>query len=393
MADVVFLCAQRRDRVTLARLGQDRCEIAFVGEDLESAGSVDLDALVQACAAHEPRSVVATKDRSALLAALVSERLGLGGPTPGALLNCQHKLRSRVIQRRVVPDATPAFAPFEPASKLTFPLFVKPVVGRLSDGAVLVRASEDLAQLEPDRAYAREYADIAAHAGLGAEECSGFLVEEVLTGLEVTLEGFVQEGSVEILGITDSVNYPDTSSFERFEYPTALSETRRAELTGVASRLLPALGLDASLFNIEFFVPEAGTAKIVEVNGRMASQYAPLLEHVHGRSSYEVLMALALGERPGQAPARRGAFALSYCVRVFDDAFVERVPRPGDDVELLVSPGELLSRQGTNDVESFRLCIFEQTGADRAATVAAARARASELRQGFKLWPAQPARL
>ncbi|MGI9657551.1 MAG: ATP-grasp domain-containing protein [Gaiellaceae bacterium] len=322
----------------------------------------------------------------------MSERLGLGGPTPRAVVNCQHKLRSREIQRRVVPEATPAFAPLEPRSGLRFPCFVKPVVGRLSDGATLARAPEDLAQLESDRSYAREYAAIAAHAGLGGAECAGFLAEEVLAGLEVTLEGFTYEGAVEVLGITDSVNYAGTSSFERFDYPTTLSEARCAELTAVANTLVPALELDASLFNIEFFVPDAGAAKIVEVNGRMASQFAPLLEHVHGRSSYEVLMDVALGARPRAAPALAGKFALSYCLRVFEDGLVEDVPEGVAGVELLVSSGELLSKQGTNDVGSFRLCIFEQTGADRAATVAAARARASELRQAFRIGPTTLAR-
>jgi hypothetical protein len=46
---------------------------------------------------------------------------------------------------------------------------------------------------------------------------------------------------------------------------------------------MPALDFDGSLFNIEFFVPADGTAKIVEVNGRMASQFAPSFAPCTGR--------------------------------------------------------------------------------------------------------------
>ncbi len=383
MADVVFLCPQQRDRDAVRRIDPTGRRVAFVGSDLDSGDAGDLDTLVRATELHSPRGVAGTKDLSALLAALVSERLGLGGPTPHALVNCQHKLRSREIQRRIVPEATPHFRAVGADDVLPHPHFVKPVVGRLSDSAVRVSGPEDLSRLVHDRPYARAYEAIASAAGVGSGECSGFIAEEILEGVEVTLEGFAHRGELTVIGITDSVNYQGTSSFERFEYPTALGDSRSAELAGVARRLMPSLGFDGGFFNIEFFVPRAGDAKIVEVNGRMASQFAPLLEATHGRSSYDALISLALGEDPGWAPSGRTGFALSYCLRVFEDALVEAVPEPTRDLELLVEPGQLLSQQGTNDADSYRLCIFVQAGADRAATVRAARERAAELLSAF----------
>ena len=86
----------------------------------------------------------------------------------------------------------------------------------------------------------------------------GFIVEELLSGEEVTLEGFVSEGRVTTIGVTDSVKYPGTLSFERFEYPSRLAEERQGELSDVAERVLPALGFDGGFFNVEFFVPEEG---------------------------------------------------------------------------------------------------------------------------------------
>jgi hypothetical protein len=81
--------------------------------------------------------------------------------------------------------------------------------------------------------------------------------------------------------------------------------------------------------------------------------------------------------------------SLSYVVRRFEDAFVEEVPEPQPNIELLVRPGLRLSEQNaTNDPASFRLAILYQTGVDREAALARARERASAL--SFRLEPVPP---
>ena len=72
--------------------------------------------------------------------------------------------------------------------------------------------------------------------------------------------------------------------------------------------------------------------------------------------------------------------ALSYALRVFEDAVVEVVPPEEPGLELLVRPGLRLSEQGVNDVASYRLAIFDVWGETRAAAVAAAEKRAASLR-------------
>jgi predicted ATP-grasp superfamily ATP-dependent carboligase len=59
------------------------------------------------------------------------------------------------------------------------------------------------------------------------------------------------------------------------------------------------MGFNNSLFNIEFmYNPRARTIHIIEINPRMAAQFADLYEKVDGFNAYEVLFALAIGERP-----------------------------------------------------------------------------------------------
>jgi hypothetical protein len=70
---------------------------------------------------------------------------------------------------------------------------------------------------------------------------------------------------------------------------------------------------------------------------------------------------------------------ISYCLRVFEDAFVEAVPEPEEGLEILVKPGLRLSDQGVNDAQSYRLAIFYGFGETREEAVEGCRARARGL--------------
>ena len=383
--DLIVVCPQERDRTLVTAAGLDkRYRIRYAGSDLDTASAFDPRAFLSEWSAKRPDGVVATKDRSALLASLLAERLGLPGPKPDALLNCQHKERSRLLQRTVAPEATPQFTVVRgehdspPACRP--PWFAKPIVGRLSQGARRVDLPADFAGLTDPTGYAAAYARIAELAGLPASAVDGFLVEELARGREVTLEGYVYDGSVTVIGITDSVMYPGTNSFERFEYPSTLSRARQEELENLARRVVPALGLDAAFFNMEFVVPPEGPATIIEVNWRIASQFAPMIQATHGRSTYDALFALASGRDPAWRATEPNGFAVSYVLRVFRDAFVESVSKPEPGVEILVCPGLRLSEQGANDVESYRVAIVYGVGETRADALASCRSRAGRLR-------------
>ena len=354
MRNILVACPQDRDRREVAAAGLDA---RFAGPDLDAIPSFDAEELVDELAELPMDGVVGTKDRSALVAALVADRLGLPGPSPEAVVRCQHKPTTRTIAREVIPESTPRFGDVEPA-------FVKPAVGRLSQAY--------------DDAYVRGWLALARLAGFKGEV--GLLAEDVLTGHEVTLEGFVHGGRVTPVGITDSVMYPGTNSFERFEYPSRLADERWDELHGVAARLLPALGLDGGFFNVEFFVPETSPAKVSEVNARIASQFAPLVRALHGRSTYDALFELARGRDPAWSSSPPAGVAVSYVLRSFEDALVEAVPDPEDGVEVLVRPGLRLSEQlAPNDPSSYRLAIVVGTGETRDEAVTRCRERARAL--------------
>jgi ATP-grasp domain len=390
MRAVLVVCPQERDLREIRAAGlAEQFGIATAGSDLDAHDDAfDPELFVADHAARPVDGVVGTKDRSALLAALIAERRRLPGPTPQALLACQHKPTSRRLQADAAPEAVPRFAlvPNGPAGPpFATPFFVKPVVGRLSENARRIDSLGQLDDLAED-SYPPRYGRIAALAGLPVDAVHGFLAEELLEGAEVTLEGYVFRGQVAVVGVTDSLKYPGTNSFEGFAFPSALPPARLDELARLAERVVPALGFDGGFFNMELFVPDEGSARLIEVNGRLASQFAPLVRAVQGRSTYEALFRLATGEDPLWQWAPPRGVAISYCLRVFEDAFVIRVPTPADGVEILVEPGRRLSEQGTNDADSYRLAIFHEVGETRAEALRRCRARAASL--AFELEPA-----
>ena len=382
--EVLVVCPQERDRALVAAAGlEDRYRVRFVGPDLDAVADFDPAAFLDEWGTVRAGGVVATKDRSALLASLLAERLRLPGPPPEALHDCQHKGRSRAVHRRVAPAATPLFTVVrgggDAPPSFPPPWFAKPIVGRLSEGARRIDRPDELAGLTV-LPYATEFGRIAALAGLPPADVRGFVVEELTRGAEVTLEGYVHAGEVTVVGVTDSIMYPGTNSFQRFEYPSALPPDRLEELADLARRVALGVGLDGAFFNVEFVVPAEGAATIIEINGRIASQFAPLVQAVHGRSTYDALFALATGRDPGWRAGPPDGVAVSYVVRAFGDAFVEAVPDPEEGVEILVRPGLRLSEQGTNDVESYRIAIVYGAGETRAEALERCRVRARRLR-------------
>jgi biotin carboxylase len=387
---IVVVSPSERDIKEIRSAGlEQRYAVTFAGPDLDSLARVDGEALLGELGSVQADGIVSSKDRGALLAAVLAERLALPGPSPASVASLQHKPTARAVQERSVPEATPRrFVPGRSKPSFGPPWFVKPAVGRLSMGAHQV---DDAAALPEDGMddYAAGWESLARLGGV-ALDGQGWIAEDVLSGAPLTVEGYVHAGRVTIVGVTDSVMYEGTLSFERFEYPSRLPAERVEEVSALAARLPGAFAFDDGFFNVEFVVPDSGPAMLIELNGRIASQFAPLLRAVHGRSSYDALLALACGEDPRWDASPPAGVAVSYVLRRFEDAWVDETPEPDEGVEILVHAGENLSDAYANDPGSFRLAIVYEAGETRDEAVARARDRAEALR--FRLSPPRAAK-
>ncbi|MGH6832505.1 MAG: ATP-grasp domain-containing protein, partial [Methyloceanibacter sp.] len=204
------------------------------------------------------------------------------------------------------------------------------------------------------------------------------IAEAVLKGEQVTVEGYVHSRKASILGVVDSVMFPGTLAFSRFDYPSSLPESVQARMAEIAATLMQGLGFDNGLFNIEMMYDTAADRIfIIEINPRMASQFADLYEKVDGTSSYTVLLDIAQDRTP-RFTRRQGpfGFAASLVLRSFEDHVVAAVPSEADieqlarlypdiRVELHANVGRKLSDE-FQDGMSYRYGIVNLGGRDRA---------------------------
>ena len=118
---------------------------------------------------------------------------------------------------------------------------------------------------------------------------------------------------------------------------------------------------------------DTGDIKIIEINPRPSSQFAPLFEAVDGTNSYEIQLKLASGQEPsftrGKGPHR---VATSFVMRTFQDQAVVRSPTEREIGDILARNPDMriesFARQGgklsdlSNDPESFRWAIVTLGG-------------------------------
>lgn len=402
--DVLVVCSTFRDHRELRRLARPGFRYLFHDyastslEELIDGRAEGLDGVADPIAeiarigaevaGRDLAAIVSTDDYpGAALASVLAKTLGLPGPDPRLSLICQHKYLSRVAQARILPDAVPAFWPIDVAEHaalpdgIAFPVFVKPMKSFFSIGAQRIGTAAELAEakrrwialddffLPLERLLERE-----AGVEIGSMR---LIAEGLLKDHQVTVEGYAFSGEISILGVVDSIFFPGTLAFSRFDYPSALPDGVQERMAEMARRLMGGLGFDNGLFNIEMMYDGCeDRIAIIEINPRMASQFADLYEKVDGTNSYEVLLDIGTGVRP--SPKRRQGryqFAASYVLRTFEDCLVAALPSdsqlaeleqlyPDIRVEIHATAGRKLSDE-LQDGTSFRYGIVSLGGRDR----------------------------
>jgi hypothetical protein len=298
--------------------------------------------------AGEGLDAVVTSDEQfgPFIASLVASRLGLPHASLEAILTIQHKFYAREAFQRIAPEANARFGlirrGFADASEvpLPYPFYVKPAKAAFSVLARRVESFEDLyrhtrfGRLEAaiiDR-LVRPFADVMrAHSSL-TEDPFSMVCEEVVRGAQVTANGFVYHGRVTMLGTVDSIMYPGTDHFQRFQYPSALPRAQLEAVDALATRLIEGLGLGHGLFNIEMRIdPRTGSPRVIEINPRAAGQFYDLFERVEGLSLFEVLLDLECGREPTLVRgAGRDRVAASYVLRDLEGEGLSRWPARRD---------------------------------------------------------------
>jgi hypothetical protein len=353
-------------------------------------GEIDFEALLKT-AQHEldafdgdVGAIVSYWDfPAASLVPILCARYDLPSVSLEAVLKCEHKYWSRLEQRKVI-DELPAFGVVDlddekpaPPEGVEFPMWLKPVKSFSSELAFKADNDEEFADAvaeiragvgrvgEPFDYVLQQVKLPPEIAEVGGAAC---LAEEALHGVQAAVEGYVHHGEVVVYGALDSINYGDSSSFLRHQYPSQLGEEPVRRMREVAERVMKQIGYDNATFSIEFFCdPESGQVALLEINPRHSQSHAELFEFVDGVANHEIMVRLGLGQDPGRRPTKgKYQIAAKWYLRRFEDGVVTRVPTreeieavqerlDGTQVEIIPEVGQRLSDLPEQDSYSFEL--------------------------------------
>lgn len=262
---------------------------------------IDLDVMDTAAivARTAPVDAVLTdqSDYAARAAALLSSALGLPGQSPDLAEACTNKLlmRQRVAQH--APDLVPWFQHItKPAdawavvSGSTSPVIVKPLQSQGSRGVSLIPPAD---------------ASEAISTAFDESGSLGILVEEAIAGREYSVDGFVRDGLLTVLGIAAKTHYQGNPCIdERCDFLPSQFAAVESDLLTAMGRVIQALGIRLGIVHAEL-IAEPGRAILVEIalrggGGGISSTIIPYLSRF---DPVEELLRELLG-LPGQPPPR-----------------------------------------------------------------------------------------
>jgi hypothetical protein len=312
-----------------------------------SADTVGADPMVAAARELDPLDGVLSWDEARVLqVAKVAEALGLPGGDPEAVLRCRDKLRTRQsLGGAGVPQprwelADSVSAALAAADRIGYPVVLKPRAMAASLGVVRVDGPDELTG---QFRFARDT------TVPGAWRYDAVLVEEYLTGPEISVDCAVHRGRVHPLCVArKEIGYPPY--FEEVGHVVDAADPLLTdpELLAVVQDTHTALGYPDGVTHTELKLTPAGP-KLVEVNARLGGDLIPYLGlRATGVDPGLAAAAVACGQPPVVAADRKlvGAVRFFYVDRArttIESVRFADLPSTVDRAVPLVEPGDVVS--------------------------------------------------
>ena len=295
---------------------------------------------------------------------ILCERFNVPGPSLESVLKCEHKYWSRLEQKKVIEDFIPAFMPFDPFDDqalkhitLKYPFWIKPIKSTASQLGFRINSAKDFKRavgiLRQKIGLFKPFdylLDIVQLPDEVARVNSSFCVaEQIISGRQCTLEGYVHNGQVRTYGIIDSIREPNRTTFARYQYPSRLPQKVQEEMSRITEKVMLQIGFDHSAFNVEFFWNEKqDKIWFLEINTRIPQSHSDLFVKVDGVSNHQVMVDVALNQDPW-FPKRQGKYPVAgkFFLREYKDKLITGIPTR-DDLEDISReiPGTLIDLQG-----------------------------------------------
>jgi len=201
---------------------------------------------------------------------------------------------NKLLQRQYMKKAglkTPAFRKFlnlieasESVNEIGFPVVLKPVDSAGSRGVKFVSCATEV--------------ELAATEALKESRSKTGLVEKYIEGSEVAIDGFIVDGSLHVLSISEKVRtHAPYLLDEAVYFPDTLPEFKRKEIISEAGLAIASCGLNNCPLHMELLMSNLGPI-VVEMAARGAgfNVFSDVLPHVAGVETVDIQLNMALGK-------------------------------------------------------------------------------------------------
>ncbi|MFN7961372.1 MAG: ATP-grasp domain-containing protein [Thermoanaerobaculia bacterium] len=282
------LAGERKNALRLAQEGGSQIDRLVPYQRL------DVESLLAAVAPYrsEIAGVVAGEDAAVPIAAELGVALGFPYARPEDA-RCQHDktaMKQRLVERGV---RTP---PFVVAQSLDEALAAWEHFGR----DCMVKMVDFAASLNIFRAQTREQLEVAwdtiAHNRRQVtaffELSSAVILEEFVGGRELTAEGYIQDGRVQVLNFSKKLTASNFIVVGHY-IPALTTPEEETQLAEIAEQTVRALGLANSVFHVEVHIRD-GVPYVIECAARPPGQHTvELIERTYGFDLMKISIDLA----------------------------------------------------------------------------------------------------
>lgn len=270
----------------------------YYADEYHNVSTTDLEAVLALAKMLGIDGIVAyASDPAAPTAAYVAGKLGLpGNPYESVrLLTRKDLFRSFLREHGFNTPEAGGYDTYEQAmldlERFNFPVMVKPVDSSGSKGVVKV--------------YDRDGVRAAVEEALSYSRGGRFIIEEFIEkkGYQVSGDGFSVDGRLvftsfgnELYSGKGTREYVALGEF----WPSLLTQEQKEKVDGELQRLITALGMRTSAYNIEVILDKNDTPYVIELGPRNGGSYIPqLIKYATGVDLIDYTIRGALGEPCG----------------------------------------------------------------------------------------------
>lgn len=276
----------------------------------EVISTIDIEKVLEAAKKHDIDGIMTlASDMPMRTVAVVAKELGLVGITEDTAVKATNKAVMRVcLEQNDVP--VPRFYKvhtkeecLKAVNQFSVDCIIKPADNSGSRGVFLINDTSDVASVEHAYEYSKQYS-----------RSGDIVVEEYMTGPEVSVETLCVNGECHVIQITDKLTTGAPNFVEMgHSQPSLLSQDTCEKIKEVAIAANYAVGIQNGPSHTEIKVTPNGP-KIVEIGARLGGDNITthLVPLSTGIDMVEACINIALGEEPNIKNREEKASAIRY---------------------------------------------------------------------------------